>query len=152
VVPRMPTVRITLGFLVALAVCGCSRGVPMGQVDGVVRLNGAPMPDAMVTFIPEDRKLPQSTGFTDSEGHFHLRCSNGASGAAVGQHRVLVLDAAQAPSGKGKDDDELPEGKDAPGSRVPPRYARPDKTPLRQSVEQGSQEVAIDIGTPRRPS
>ncbi len=104
----------------------------------------------MVTFIPEDRKLPQSTGLTDSQGHFQLRCANGSPGAAVGEHRVTVIDAAQAPPGRGKDDDDLPEGKDVPNSRVPPKYARPDKTPLRQSVAPGSQEVAIDIGQPAK--
>ncbi len=148
----MWTARLVFCCLGALALCGCSRRVPLGQVDGVVRLDGAPMPDAMVTFIPEDRKLPQSTGLTDSEGHFHLRCSNGSMGAAIGDHRVIVIDAAMAPSGKGKDDDDLPEGKDAPASRVPPRYGRADKTPLRQAVEKGSQEVAIEIDTGRKPS
>jgi hypothetical protein len=59
---------------------------------------------------------------------------------------VIVIDAVRAPSGKGKDDDDLPEGKDVPNSRLPLKYARPDKTPLRQSVETGTQEVAIDIG------
>jgi hypothetical protein len=136
----------------ALALCGCSRGLPMGQVDGTVRLDGAPIADAMVTFIPADRKLPQSTGFTDSDGHFQLRCSNGTIGAAVGEHRVIVIDGARAPSGKGRDDDELPEGKHVPVSRVPLKYARPDKTPLRQSVEKGPQEVAIEIETNRKPT
>ncbi|HXY35140.1 MAG TPA: hypothetical protein VEI07_12995 [Planctomycetaceae bacterium] len=149
--PRTTTSGIIV-CLGALALCGCSRGVPLGQVDGIVRVDGAPMADAMVTFIPEDRKLPQSTGFTDSDGHFHLRCNNGAMGAAVGEHRVIVIDAARAPSGKGKDDDDLPEGKDAPPSRVPLRYARPDKTPLRQAVEKGPQEVAIEIDSGRKAS
>jgi hypothetical protein len=126
--------------------------VPLGKVDGSVRLDGRPLADAMVTFIPEDRKLPQSTGLTDANGHFQLRCNNGAMGAAVGPHRVVVVDAAQAPSGKGKDDDDLPEGKDIPSSRIPLKYARPDKTPLRQSVEQGSQEVTIEIETGRKAS
>jgi hypothetical protein len=138
--------------MAALGLCGCSRGVPMGQVDGTVRLDGTPIADAMVTFIPEDRNLPQSIGFTNSEGHFQLRCNNGAVGAAVGRHRVMVIDAGRAPSGKAKDDDELPEGKDVPTSRVPLKFSRPDKTPLRQSVETGSQEVAIEIETIGKPS
>jgi len=142
----MPICRVAV-CLSALALCGCSRGVPLGQVDGVVLTDGAPVADAMVTFIPEDRKLPQSTGFTNADGRFQLRCNNGAIGAAVGDHRVIVIDAARAPSGKGKDDDELPEGKDVPTSRVPLKFSRPDKTPLRQSVEKGAQEVAIEIGT-----
>jgi len=136
----------------AIALCGCSRGVSMGQVDGTVRLDGAPIADAMVTFVPADRKLPQSTGLTDADGRFQLRCSNGAIGAAVGEHRVIVIDGGRAPSGKGKDDDELPEGKDVPTSRIPLKFSRPDKTPLRQSVEKGTQEVAIEIEINRKAS
>ena len=147
--PRSSSIRIVLG-LSLFALCGCARKVPMGQVEGTVRVDGAPLADAMVTFIPDDRNLPQSTGLTNAEGHFQLRCANGSAGAAVGQHRVIVIDAAQAPSGKGKDDDDLPEGKDVPNSRLPLKYARPDKTPLRQSVETGPQEVAIDIGQPAK--
>jgi hypothetical protein len=124
----------------------------MGQVDGTVRVDGAPVPDVMIVFVPEDRSLPQSTGLSDSEGHFQLRCSNGQPGAAVGQHRVVVVDAARAPSGKGRDDDELPEGDNAPTSRIPMRYARPDKTPLRQSVEKGSQSVPIEIAVTGKSS
>jgi hypothetical protein len=135
----------TVLCLCALAVCGCSRGVPLGQVEGTLQMNGAPLPDAMVTFIPEDRQLPQSTGISNAEGHFELRCNNGAMGAAVGDHRVTVIDAAGAPAGKSKDDDELPEGADAPPSRVPQKYTRPDKTPLRQSVSSGSQNIAIEL-------
>ncbi len=150
------TLRITprrlVVCLVAVALSGCSRGIPMGQVDGIVRLDGAPLADAMVTFIPEDRKLPQSTGFTDSEGRFQLRCNNGQLGATVGNHRVIAIDAARAPAGKGKDDDELPEGKDVPVSRVPAKFSRPDKTPLRQAVEIGPQEVTIEIETNRKAS
>jgi len=135
-----------------LALCGCARKVPMGQVDGTVWVDGAPVPDVMIMFVPEDRSLPQSTGLSDSEGHFQLRCSNGQPGAAVGRHRVVLLDAARAPAGRAKDDDYLPEGADAPASRIPMRYSRPDKTPLRQSVEKGSQSVPIEIAVTGKPS
>jgi hypothetical protein len=144
-----PTAQLIV-CLVALTLGGCSRGVPLGQVEGTVRLDGAPISDVMVTFIPEDRKLPQSTAFTDSDGRFHLRCNNGSMGAAIGRHRVVVIDAAQAPSGKTKDDDELPEGKDAPASRIPVNYGRADKTPLRQAVEGGTQDVVIEVDSGRK--
>jgi hypothetical protein len=148
---RGPIPRLVV-CLVALTLGGCSRGVPLGQVDGTVRLDGAPIADVMVTFIPEDGKLPQSTAFTDSDGRFRLRCNNGSMGAAIGRHRVVVIDAAQAPSGKTKDDDELPEGKDAPSSRIPFKYGRADKTPLRQSVEGGTQDLVIEIESGRKAS
>jgi hypothetical protein len=134
-------------FLSAPLFGGCARGPALGQVDGNVRLNGEPIPAVMVIFIPEDRGQPQSMGVTDAQGRFQLRCNNGALGAVVGEHRVTVIDAAGAPAAKSKADDELPEGANAPASRVPRNYMRSDKTRLRQSVQPGSQTITIDLQT-----
>jgi hypothetical protein len=131
--------------LLAAALGGCSRSVPLGSVEGTVRLDGRPIADVMVTFIPEDGHQPHSTGVTDASGHFRLRCNNGALGAVVGEDRVTVIDAAGAPAARSKIDDELPEGAAAPPSRVSEISTRPDRTPLRQSVVAGPQNVTIDI-------
>jgi len=115
-------------------------------------LDGQPFNQVMVVFIPEDPQQPQSIGITDAEGKFQLRCGKAGLGAVVGPHRVTLIDAAVAPGGRTRGDDELPEGAAAPVSRVPEKYARPDKTPLRQSVAPGSQNVTFDIPSDRKPS
>jgi hypothetical protein len=142
------------GFaLAALSVSflsGCGRSVKLGEVEGTVRLDGQPIGQVLVVFIPEDPQGPQSTGITDAEGRFKLRCNNARSGAVVGPHRVTLLDAAVAPGGRSRDD-EPEEGAARPTSRVPDVYSRVDKTPLRQLVAAGTQSVTIDIPSDRKP-
>jgi hypothetical protein len=117
----------------------------MGQVEGTVRLDGKPLSQVMVVFVPEDPKQPQSTGITDAEGRFKLRGNNARVGAVVGEHRVTLVDANVAPGGGSRDEDDAPEGAATSTSRVPQNYSRVDKTPLRQTIKAGAQSVEIDI-------
>ena len=116
---RRPAARclLPLAALVPLLISGCGRSVPLGQVDGTVRLDGQPIGQVMVVFIPEDPRLPQSMGITDERGQFKLRCGKQGAGGAIGNHRVTLVDAAAAPATKGRDE-EPPEG-----ARLLPRAA-----------------------------
>src|SRR5262245_22615782 len=76
----------------------CSSRPPFAEVSGVVLLDGKPMPDAIVQFLPDPDKNtegPTSSGKTDEEGRFHLMSEDkyGRDGAVVGFHRVVVWDA-----------------------------------------------------------
>jgi len=124
--------------------------VPLGQVDGTVLVDGQPMGQVLVVFIPEDPKLPQSFGVTDESGRFELRCNNRRMGAAVGEHRVTLVDAAAAPAVGGRDDDPPPETS-TPSRRVPGIYDRANRTPLRRSVAAGRQTIAIEIQSEKKP-
>jgi hypothetical protein len=104
--------------LVPSLFCGCGHPVPLGQVEGSVKVDGQPAAKVMVVFIPEDRRMPQSIGITDDLGKFELRCNNNRLGAAIGNHRVMVVDAATGPTVKSRDDDETATG---PPSRIPSR-------------------------------
>ena len=42
-----------------------------------MRIDGQPIGQVMVVFVPEDKNLPQSMGVTDDLGRFKLRCNNG---------------------------------------------------------------------------
>jgi hypothetical protein len=137
-------------LLAAGVLSGCGRSVKLGEVEGTVRLDGKPLSQILVVFIPEDPQQPQSSGVTDAEGHFKLRCNNSRSGAAVGAHRVKLLDAAVAPGGRSRDD-EPEEGAVPAVSRVPDVYSRVDKTPLRQTVAAGTQSVNIEIASEPKP-
>ncbi len=142
---RTPAISLIVPFWLSLVLCGCGSSVPLGQVDGTVRLDGQPIGQVLVVFIPEDPHLPQSFGVTDDQGRFQLRCNNRGLGAVVGEHRVTLVDAAAAPAAKSRDDDDLPEGTVASASRIPVIYNRANKTPLRQSVAASSQTIAIEI-------
>jgi hypothetical protein len=139
-----------LAVLASSLVCGCGRSVRLGEVEGTVRLDGQPLGQVLIVFIPEDRNQPQSMGITDAEGRFKLRCSNARFGAVVGEHRVTLVDAAIAPGGRSRDD-EPTEGPAPPASRVPDVYSRADKTPLRQTVAAGTQSVTFDIPSSAKP-
>jgi hypothetical protein len=139
-----------MAALAVIFLSGCGRSVKLGEVEGTVRLDGQPVGQVLVVFIPEDPQGPQSTGITDAEGRFKLRCNNARSGAVIGPHRVTLVDGAVAPGGRSRDD-EPEEGAARPTSRVPDVYSRVDKTPLRQAVSAGTQSVTIDIPADHKP-
>jgi hypothetical protein len=86
-----------LGML-AISVSGCNTGGPafkLTPVTGTVKLNGAPLADAAVTFLyngpPES--LPAdftgSVGKTDANGKYEL-ITNGGKGTIAGKFKVIV--------------------------------------------------------------
>jgi hypothetical protein len=85
--------------LSVLALLGCTGsgggGPPVVPVSGKVMLDGKALAKANITFQPigDDGKAtsaPESTGVTDDDGHFTLKCRDGREGAVVGKHRVDI--------------------------------------------------------------
>jgi hypothetical protein len=73
---------------------GCGRSGPDVQfVEGTVRLDGAPIANAVVNFRPlQDSSLP-ATGSTDERGHYRLTSTRGGKrggGALVGDYAVTI--------------------------------------------------------------
>lgn len=73
---------------------------PLAEVEGIVTLNGVPLPGAQVTFQPrdgakQDSKIAASFGRTDKNGYYSLQYTRDVSGAYIGEHIVSVsaLDA-----------------------------------------------------------
>jgi hypothetical protein len=122
-----------------VAGAGCGSHVPQNEsVEGTVKIDGTPLVAVLVEFVPEGQeKLPLSSGFTDEQGHYRLKCENAKSGALVGKHRVLVLQG-HGDAGLRSDDPQAPQGVEgAPAARagkrnppVPSVYAMASKTPL----------------------
>ncbi|MFW6172061.1 MAG: carboxypeptidase-like regulatory domain-containing protein, partial [Planctomycetota bacterium] len=76
--------------LVSLFCLGCGDSGPeRGYVEGTVTMDGEPLPDAVVTFQPEDTGRP-SYGKTDENGHYELQYTSDKKGALVGMHRVTI--------------------------------------------------------------
>ena len=84
---------------------------PLGQVSGVVTLDGKPVEGAIVTFAPEKREyrvsknvkgmgLRTATGITDAEGRYILYYVEGIKGTFLGSNRVSVQPILSA---KGQD-------------------------------------------------
>jgi hypothetical protein len=120
-------VRLALALPLVLA-AGCHSGPNWKyneQVEGTVKIDGAPVPNVLVRFVPDDATVqgPASSGYTDEKGHFKLGCENGKPGAVLARHNVLVL------AGRG--------GDETGGARrvfIPAVYANPIQTPLQLEV------------------
>ncbi|CAN5207169.1 hypothetical protein BH10PLA2_BH10PLA2_37310 [soil metagenome] len=62
------------------------------QVEGIVKLEGKPVANVLVQFVPVDpvEQGPISTAQTDAKGHFHLMTQDEREGAVLGKHKILV--------------------------------------------------------------
>lgn len=77
-----------------LAGCGSTTMPPLGQVEGTVTLDGAPLPAAFVVFTP-DGPGRSSTATTDTAGRYTLTYLRDIAGADVGGHSVRITTATR---------------------------------------------------------
>src|SRR5206468_1991369 len=93
-------VSVLVGVATLTAGMGCSRGPQFAEVNGTVTLNGRPLSDMEVVFLPDPAAGtvgPTSTAYTDEKGHYQLVTNKGQRGAVVGTHRVCFRDLAALP-------------------------------------------------------
>jgi hypothetical protein len=81
-----------MAFPLAAAIFGCSDAPPanVGRVAGLVTLEGQPLPDATVRFMPVKEGGSSAIGRTDAEGKYTLGYSSGVDGAEIGENRVSI--------------------------------------------------------------
>jgi hypothetical protein len=122
-----------LGTALLVLLAGCSGKYAMNnQVEGTVKLDGTPLPNVVVQFVPDvtaGEQPPGASGYTDSQGHYSLTCDNQQPGAALGKYRVTVLPGRSGTAGDDRDAAGV-----RPGSSVPPFYTQANKTPLKVEV------------------
>lgn len=133
-------------MLAGIAACGvgCGSQLEYGQVEGLVRVGGKPVPNAVVTFVPDqagDVILPQSAAQTDEQGRYRLQLVTQEPGAVVGKHRVTVEDLAMQAAPRSADGTVLKR----PPVRFSPSYADPLRTPLTHEVHSGTQTINLDL-------
>lgn len=130
---------LALGLLTTVLVVGCSSsGVSLSTVEGVVLLDGQPLPNAIIEFQPDDRtgKVRPSIGETGPDGKYRLRYSKHQHGAVVGKHKVLIT--TFSPSGDGRFKE-----------RVPAAYNT--STTLVREVERSANWVDFDLQSNASP-
>jgi hypothetical protein len=143
-------VRLSAGLLALsfLTGGGCSSGPKLTEVEGTVTLNGKPLNNAQVQFLPDPEQGtsgPRSTGTTDEQGRFKLVSDDQRSGAVVGNHRVLVVDLKQWEGIRpGREDANKP----LKPSRLPARYANGSTTPLKAEVKEGGPPIKVELQNP----
>lgn len=77
-------------LVAACAVAGCSSsdGPALSQVSGTVTLDGQPVGDAEVLFMPDSGN--PSVGKTDQKGRYTLAYDQKRKGAVIGKHTVRI--------------------------------------------------------------
>ncbi|QDU61363.1 hypothetical protein Pan216_22190 [Planctomycetes bacterium Pan216] len=89
---------LPVGLCVLLVGCGGGDG-NFGVVRGVVTLDGEPVPNAEVVFVPKEGGR-FSKAKTNDAGEYVLIYSASKAGAIVGIHEVRVTTGVETPSGK----------------------------------------------------
>ncbi|WP_197443793.1 carboxypeptidase-like regulatory domain-containing protein [Maioricimonas rarisocia] len=130
-----------LSAAVAVALVGCTRSdLPtLGDVNGVVTLDGNPLPEAVVNFTPTSGGRP-STGTTDENGYYSLLYLEGVDGAIVGEHAVTVEPITT------EEMDDYDEENPEAGGTPPPQL--PDSAydgSIKKEVAEGSNEIDIEL-------
>lgn len=147
-------------FLAILCVgtTGCGTSPELAAVEGVVTLDGQPLPDVEVVFLPDpDRGTlgREMAAYSGADGRYRIPLDRTEGvGVVVGVHRVCVRDARMylVPPGGGLDPEtgEPTAAKANAGrktSRVPLAYGDARQTPLRDvAIEPGTQTFDIELG------
>ena len=111
--------------LIVLGLSGCSSGGPeIAYVEGRVTMDGKPLNDATVVFVPENGRPSGAT--TDDDGRFVLNFAQGRKGALPGTCTVRILTMRDA-------------GQDENGQSVP---GRPETVPARYNSDS---ELTFDV-------
>jgi hypothetical protein len=134
-----------------LAVCGIALGaLTMGcggvydaDVEGVVKLDGQPIPRGTVSFSSE--KGHTAYGMVQSDGTYHLRTGR-EDGLPPGNYSVTVA-ANEASTTPGRDGGPPPVGK----AITPDWYRDPATSGLTFDVQPGGNEINIDLTTTPPP-
>jgi hypothetical protein len=153
--------------ILMLSIAGCGRPSVV-KVEGVVTLDGKPLPGATVSFMPAHEGQGQlASGRTDADGSFRLTTFRTDDGALPGEYKIIVTIkeadekflgrnpktftdeekrearmGTMTPAGKKK----AAEKKKAP-SQVPAIYRDVNQTPLKEVVPtKGKIELALRSG------
>ncbi len=123
-------------ILAVSALVGCGSRYDLGLVAGTVRLDGEPLADATIVFVPQSGR--RSVAVTDGNGRYSLAYTVKQRGAQPGEHRVSITTGI-APSSAEAD---MPASEGRP-EVLPPRYH--DNTELRAEVKRGRNTIDFDL-------
>src|SRR5690349_16946793 len=109
----MRTKAVHSGLLGCLTLLSLGCGSNLVPAEGTVTLDGQPLANASVGFVPDEEGLQTASGTTDKNGRFRLMIGDRKAGALPGKYKVLVskflvpeIQAAQPtrPEKEGRDD------------------------------------------------
>ncbi|MCA9015479.1 MAG: hypothetical protein KDA77_09145 [Planctomycetaceae bacterium] len=106
----------------------------LGEVAGIVTLDGKPLDGVLVQFTPAEGRGSQ--GLTDGDGKYELMYAYPTPGAKVGNHSVTFVTPSE--------DDSDPEARKVT-EIVPERYRV--KSDLTADVKAGENQIHFDLTT-----
>jgi hypothetical protein len=135
---RTARAALALGMLVALLpLAGCTDNTT-GQVSGLIKVDGTPVEQGMITFVPEDGKGPTAGGMVQA-GRYSVKVPVGTMKVVISMAKVVgmkkVYDTPNSP--------ERPITKES----LPDQYSDMFKTKLRFEVVPGANEKNWDLST-----
>ncbi|GAB4137731.1 MAG: hypothetical protein Tsb009_05400 [Planctomycetaceae bacterium] len=132
---------VCLGLVFLVAGCGGDDGPVYAKVTGKVTLNGKPVPNGTVLFVPQgDTQGGVATGAIAKDGTFTLVGPSG-KGVPVGKHKVLVQCIEES---SGPDSDQNPlEG--MAKCVIPVKYTSEKTSDIIKTVEEGEQTINIEL-------
>lgn len=148
-----------MAAVAVIAVAGCG-GVRRFPVEGLVTLDGSPVKDAAVTFIPAAGGRP-GIASTDAGGRFAVREAAMVDGLVPGRYRVVVFKAiiSRVQAFRGPAPGPHPEGQPVPmidipaGVEkveryiVPERYTLPETSGLEADVSGPTRDLVFSLTT-----
>jgi hypothetical protein len=136
-------------FVLAL-LCGCG-GSRTSPVKGVVLLDGRPLANASVQFVP-DGSGRDATGATNNQGEFVMSTFDPRDGVAPGTYKIVIsppigeVDTTRYES-SGDAMTAATKPRPTPKSTFPQRYTSASQTPLRQEVPLREPLLKIELTT-----
>lgn len=144
--------KLLVAFLILIA-AGCRNDSGTVPVAGVLKLDGQPLKEASIHFVPQGSGR-DATGTTDANGKFTMSTYEPRDGALPGSYKVVITPfvAAEASPVGASSEDAMTAASAAAAkqkgkptdTQMPQSYTRLDQTPLMQEVPPKS-EIVIDI-------
>ncbi len=140
--PALMLRAIGPGVVLAIGLVGCGgpeqkSGLPLIPVAGTVTLDGQPLADADLQFIPEgDTKGQGGYGRTGRDGSYTVSTPFGEPGLAAGAYRVVIqkLVAPASSAASGPIDPNIPPIESPYREALPLIYSDQNATTLRATV------------------
>ena len=131
---------------------GCGRSDGLVPVGGMVKLDGAPVSGAVVTFHAEPGVRGNGgSGMSDASGRFTLLSPQGRKGVFPGEYRITVTCRKPTPEAE-RQIAELSAAGLTPAlsdtnlkEALPAAYTKPERTTLKQTVGAGGGSVDLDL-------
>lgn len=149
-------VLVIVLLILTLPSAGCHSEPEFAEVEGVVTLNGKPLSNVEVVFLPDPElgtSGPRAASYTDEHGRYRLRCERPEKiGTVIGSHRVCIHDITAIPDPPDLASEDAHSAlSTAPAgpprkSRVPLEYGDVSRTPLRNvTIDSGKQLFNVDL-------